>query len=532
VSVAKSSLLDKLTEFAETSTRGEVSPAEARAMMESLQRDFPETDKFIWRKFHRLPEALQRTILELMQRAEARSYASFLQECSSNSALSLSLRTHALRVLKHLGEPIDAPYHEALLQATQLLSQLQTTTTPPLTETGELQPGWRDAVLNLPLTLALDVGHALIADHPTVALAVMRALLPIVDAKDCRALVEKLASIPLIDSVTTLQALLVDTTDKSLQKTIKKALHRLRAQGLAVEDTHKRPHSVVVGSVAHRLEKCLASFIDGAGDRVIWMIRTKPFGGYNIAYLVINYGTGIQMAMGLQVSKRELPELLAKAQERTRLVELDPVYCQYQVTLAHQMNLETRTPVPEEFFALRDIIGESDTTFDRALIYSVLADADLQEAAAYRDHAEDLLQVAEFAGWTLPAPIIQKYGDMLRDVEESQIVVSSALQQERINEIRARASEEVLGQASRHLMRMRLEEMAYYLLCTERRREALWAVAAAQSMQEEEPMRQRHNRFIEALLERSLESAKERPGSRIIQPFSHLTDRGESSLIV
>jgi hypothetical protein len=531
VSVAKPSLLDKLAEFAATFTSGEVSPAEAHAMLASLHRDFPEADKFISRKFHRLPEALQRTMLDLVQQAEVRSYASFLQECSGNSALSLTLRTRALQVLKHLDQPIDAPYHEALLQAAELLSQLRTTATP-LTEADELQPEWRDAVLNLPLSLALDVGQALIANHPTIALAVMRALLPIVDAKDCQALVEKVASIPLMDSVTTLQDLLVDTTDKPLQKTIKKALHRLRAQGLAGDDTHKRSHSVVVGSVAHRLEQCLASFIDGAGDRVIWMIRTKPFGGYNIAYLVINYGTGIHMAMGLQASKRQLPELLARAQEQVRLIELDPVYCQYQVALAHQMNLETRTPVPEEFFALRDIIGESDSTFDRALIYSVLSDADLQEAAAYIDHAEDLLQVPEFAGWTLPAPVIQKYGDMLRDVEESQIVVSPALQQERLDEIYARASEEVLGQASRHLMRLRLEEMAYYLLRTERRREALWAVAAAQSMQEEDPTRQRHNRFIEALLERSLESAKERPTSRIIQPFSQLPTRGDSGLIV
>ena len=105
----------------------------------------------------------------------------------------------------------------------------------------------------------------------------------------------------------------------------------------------------MVGTVTHRLEKCLSSHIDGAGDRALWMIRTKAFGGYNIAYLVINYGTGIQLAMGLQATKRELPGLLEKAQERVRLIELEPIYCQYQVALAHQMNLETHTPVPEEF---------------------------------------------------------------------------------------------------------------------------------------------------------------------------------------
>jgi hypothetical protein len=250
------------------------------------------------------------------------------------------------------------------------------------------------------------------------------------------------------------------------------------------------------------------------------LIRTKAFGGYNIAYLVINYGTGIQMAMGLQATKRELPALLEKAQERVRLIELEPLYGQYQVALAHQINLETRKPVPEEFFNVRDIIGEPTTQFERGIIYTLLSAADLQEAQAYSDHASDLLELPEFSGWTLPASIIQKYADQLREIEESQIIISPTLQKERQSEVYARAAEEALGERSRRLMRLRLEEMAYYLLCTDRRREALWAVAAAQSLQEDNLERLRRNPFAGALLERSIEGAKTRPSSRIIQPFA------------
>jgi hypothetical protein len=294
----------------------------------------------------------------------------------------------------------------------------------------------------------------------------------------------------------------------------------LKAQGLPVESDLQRSHTTVVGMVTHRLEKCLSSHIDGAGDRALWMIRTKAFGGYNIAYLIINYGTGIQLAMGLQATKRELPALLEKAQERVRLIELEPAYCQYQVALAHQMNLESHTPVPEEFFAIRDIIGEANTAFERGIIYTVLSAADLQEAKAYDDHIADLLALPEFSGWTLPAPIIQKYADQLQEIEGSQIIVSPALRKERQAEIYARATAEALSDRSRGLMRLRLEEMAYYLWQTGRRREALWAVAAAQSLQEENPDRLRRNPFAGALLERSIAGAQSRPQSRIITPFS------------
>ena len=177
------------------------------------------------------------------------------------------------------------------------------------------------------------------------------------------------------------------------------------------------------------------------------------------------------------------------------------------------------------------MIGELTTTFERAINYSVLSETDLAEAQAYAHHAEDLLEVPEFAGWTLPTSIVQKYGDQLRDIEESQIIVSPALKQERLNDVYRRATEEVLGERSRRIMRLRLEEMAYFLLQTERRREALWAVATAQSLEAATPTQPR-NHFIEALLERSLEKAKKRPGSRIIQPFAHLSGTGEPSILL
>ena len=50
---------------------------------------------------------------------------------------------------------------------------------------------------------------------------------------------------------------------------MKKALHRLKVQGVTFAEVQLKRHTVVVGTVAHRLEKCLASFIDGAGERML-----------------------------------------------------------------------------------------------------------------------------------------------------------------------------------------------------------------------------------------------------------------------
>ncbi len=499
----KSPLASRIGALAEAGIDFSGVPDEARTTLHSLRQEYPELRKFLEHRFARLSAAQQQVVLALLEAAPAPDLAPLLQQWSRSAALPLSTRARAIEVQEHANGPVDPAYRDGLVQAAQLLHQLRTAAPSPLDEHDALASPWAEELAQLPLDLRLH-------------------------GRDALLLVEALADIHLTGSALLLQEILGETTDKGLQKTIKKALHRLKVQGVAFAEVQPKRHTVV-GAVAHRLEKCLASFIDGAGERMLLLIRTKPMGGYNLAYLVINYGMGIRYALGLQASKRELPEILEKVQGPAPLIELEPSYCQYQIALAHQMNLETNTPVPEEYFALRDIIGESNTTFERAIIYSALSEADLEAAKTYDTYADELLKLPEFAGWMLPESIIQKYGDALREIEQSQIVVSPALQQERMSEIRTRAMEEVLGERSRRLMRMRLEEMAYYLLRTDRHREALWAVAAAQSLEDDNPHRLRRNPFAGALLERSLDLAKERPSSgRIILPFSHLPG-GEGS---
>ena len=525
----KSPLASRIGALIETGIDFSSAPDEARTTLHSLRQEYPELRKFLEHRFARLSEAQQQVVLALLEAVPAPDLEPLLRQWSRSASLPLHTRARAIEVQEHRNGPVDPAYRDGLVQAARLLHQLHTTEPSPLDDSDALASPWSEELAQLPLDLQLDVARELGVEHADLTLAVLRAIRPRAGGRDALTFTEALADIPLTGSALLLQEVLVETTDKGLQKAIKKALHRLKVQGVTFADVQPKRHTVVVGAVAHRLEKCLASFIDGAGERMFLLIRTKPMGGYNLAYLVINYGIGIRYALGLQASKRELPEILEKVQGPAPLIELEPSYCQYQIALAHQMNLETNTPVPEEYFTLRDIIGECNTTFERAIVYSALSEADLEAAKTYDTYADELLKLPEFAGWTLPGSIIQKYGDALREIEQSQIVVSPAMQQERMNEIHTRAMEEVLGERSRRLMRMRLEEMAYYLLRTDRHREALWAVAAAQSLEDDNPHRLRRNPFAGALLERSLDLAKARPSSgRIILPFSHLPG-GEAS---
>ena len=509
-SVVKPSLVQRIAALTE----------EADADLRLVRRHYADFDKFIIQRFQRLEEAQQRVVLAILRADEAADLAPLLERWSRSSEVSVEVRIEALEVLDALGRPpVDTHYLEALQRAAEVVRQLDADGPPQLDDDEMLAAPLDAAVRALPLPLALDVSRQVASGDLMRGLAVLRTVRPDVQAADLPLLVEGLAAIPLTSSAMILMEILSDSPPKALQKAVKKALHRLKSRGVVFNE-NQTPRHVVLGGAVSRLERCLASFIDGSGDRMILMIRTRPGGGYQIAYLVLNYGTGIRFARALQVSRRELPELLESVQAQAPLIDLEPAHCQRQVALVQQMNLATRTPVPEEFFMLRDLIGEPDTMPETGAIYEALGPQELELARAQDAHASDLLELPELAGWTLPESVVQTYADALAEIEGSKIVVSEVMQRERVDRVFESAMQEVLGEESRAIMRLRLEETAFYFLQTERRLEALWALAAAESLLNDNPDRLRLNPFAGALLERSLEGAKKRPGNRIVMPFS------------
>jgi len=508
-SSVKPSLAQRLAALAE----------EADAGVQPLRREYAEFDKFAAQRFERLDEGQQRVILAAVRADGAADLAPLLERWSRASAVSLEVRVAALEVLEALRCPVDADVLDASRQVVELVRQLRVDEPPELSEDETLTAPLDGVVRALPLPLAVDAARQIAQSDLARGLAVLRTVRPGVEAADLPTLVDGLAAIPLTGSAMMLMDILADCPPKALQKTIKKALHRLKSRGVIFSDS-QAPRQVVVGGAVSRLERCLASFIDGSGDRMILMIRTRPGGGYQAAYLVLNYGTGIRFAKALQMSRRELPELLESVQAQAPLIDLTPAHCQRQIALAQQMNLATHTPVPEDFFLLRDLIGEPDTMPEAGAIYEALSPEELEMARAQNDHAEDLLELPELGGWTLPESVVQGYADALSEIDDSKIVVSEAMQRERVDRVFESAMQDVLGEDSRAIMRLRLEEMAHYFLQTERRLEAMWALGAAESLLDDNPDRLRLNPFAGALLERSLEGAKKRPGSRIVMPFS------------
>ena len=492
---------------------------ESDAQPELLRREYADFDRFVTQRFGRLDAAQQRVVLAAVRCGEAGRLGAALERWSRDPEVPLAIRLEALDTLQAVGHPVDSAYLEALRHAAEMARRLDAEEALELDDAEMLTAPLDAEVRALPVALAVDVARQAADGDPVRALAVLRTLRAQLEPAEFGALVDGLAAVALTGSAMMLQEILADSPSKAVQKSVKKALHRLRSQGVIFSDD-QTPRQVVLGGSGGRLERCLASFIDAAGDRMVLMIRTRPGGGYHMAYLVLNYGTGIRAAQELQASRRDLPEMLASLQAQTTLIELEPAHCQRQVALVHQLNLATRTPVPEAFFVLRDVIGEPDAMPETGAIYDALSPQELDMARAQDSHTQDLLGLPELAGWTLPEAVVREYADALAEIDDSKIVVSEAMKRERVDRVFESAMQKVLGEGPRAVMRLRLEETAYYLLQTGRRVEAMWALGAAESLLDDNVERLRVNPFAGALLERSLEGAKKTAGNRIVLPFS------------
>jgi hypothetical protein len=164
---------------------------------------------------------------------------------------------------------------------------------------------------------------------------------------------------------------------------------------------------------------------------------------------------------------------------------LPPTYAQQLVDEGYQCNLATGTPLPRDFQATRDLIGTPETRWEQAPIYDLINPQEIRDQVALVSLSARLLELKEFQGWSLPPDTVQKYRDEVRRTGESPIIVSQALQQERVEEIQKRALREVFDVAQRDRYRRRLEEMAYLLWQTKRPEEARRALASALALQGE-----------------------------------------------
>ncbi|MBI3327587.1 MAG: hypothetical protein HYZ81_12910 [Nitrospinae bacterium] len=459
------------------------------------------------REFPRYSRAEQAALCVALRSIEPRAWAPALSGFLHTPSIPYQVRLAVGELLSASGAEVAEDIIEPLKRAQALEGRFQDRLAMPEGDAS----GWHDLLeelQTLPDALAAAVIRAVAATAQGVSL--LQQLAAQDDPRLLPAVVEALGAVPTSEGAGLLAQIAAKTGSKELQKSARRALYRLKTAGVNTESILPQEARKSVLEVPKLpVVAALASQIDFDGNRVLYLARRRPFSGLVFVSLVINDRRGVTDSHAFPVRKKELTRILSDIRVDAQLthVELPPSYAQQLVEEGYQRNLSSGTPAPQDFLALRDLIGTPDIRWEQPPIYHVVNAEELRAQPALLSLSEHLLALKEFQGWHVPPDVLKKVRDELGKVTESLIIVSPALQQERLEAIRAKARRELFDAEACARYRRRLEEMAYVLWQTKRPDEAKRAVVAALALQREDMDAAAHP-FLRALFARSLEIAE------------------------
>jgi hypothetical protein len=324
------------------------------------------------------------------------------------------------------------------------------------------------------------------------------------------AVLEALSTMATPEAAALVTQIAAKTDAKDVQKAARRALYRLKTMGVDIETGRpQEPRKSVLEVPKLPVVTALTSQIDFDGNRALYLARRRPFSGLVFVSLIISDQRGVLDCNAFPVTKKDLSRLVAdiRADDRLTHVELPPAYAQQLVEEGYQRNLSTGTPPPQDFQGLRDLIGMPEARWEQGPIYQLISPEEIRGQPTWLALSGHLLEVKEFQGWHLPPEAVQQYREEVKRQADSPIIVSPALQQERIEAVQKRTLREIFDPDTYPRYRSRLEEMAYLLWQTKRPDEAKRAFASALALQGEGVDPAEHP-FLRALFIRSVEMAE------------------------
>ena len=265
---------------------------------------------------------------------------------------------------------------------------------------------------------------------------------------------------------------------KAVIKSVRRALHRLRSQGIVVQEV-VTPAEIGLAA-GRRILKSLLSSVDGRGGQMLSLLLSAPLSGIEAVELVADDLEGIKDVVGAQTTKRKYGEHIEEMREQGLSAVDAPVsYVLFRVREFEAITRERGNPLPSEYQIYRELFHMPGAEHKQPLVYDEIDPETVRSDTSLSRRASELFQCPEFESWFLPEEEIEPFGVQIIEARQSPLVLSDAAKEERVERTMKVASEELLTPEIRDRYKRRLEENAYVLLRTDRAELARVAVACA-----------------------------------------------------
>jgi hypothetical protein len=280
-----------------------------------------------------------------------------------------------------------------------------------------------------------------------------------------------------------------EARDKNLKKEIRRSLFKLSQKGLTIPEDKSGEEKSPVSTLARTSDiEAYMSAVDGAGGRLLWIVKPQPGHGLQTIQAMINDREGLQRLGGAQVRRKELRNMAQeiKKQHGITMIAVPWEYADSVLYESFEKAKAAGRSGLENFHELRSIFGTGKPTTQEHPVYRRLRSEDARQGA-WRELSRRLLDEPEFRFCILDADWLAPFLGQLQDAQSSRLVLNPMQREERLAGI-VRDTVKMLctGEAGK-IMQRRLEDMAFYLLETARTEAAKLALAVAAQIQDGDP---------------------------------------------
>jgi hypothetical protein len=272
---------------------------------------------------------------------------------------------------------------------------------------------------------------------------------------------------------------------KDLKREARRSLFKLEQKGVNVPREEAAAEKRFFSIAASDIEGYL-TVIDGAGDRLVWLVRPHSGGGLQLLQAMVSDRTGLLRAGGTVIKRKELR---AQADEikKDRGIAMAAVPWEYADSVVYDAYEKAKAAgrATGQFSSLRAAFNPLRPKAMPHPVYGRLSPAEAQ-TEDWRARSRRLLDEPEFRFWILDEDWMQPYLDRVAAAQESRLVLNEAQKEERLGAIVRDAAREIFSGPSGAIFKRRLEDLALCQLEAGRREPALIAFAVALQLAEGE----------------------------------------------
>ncbi|MFP8874318.1 MAG: hypothetical protein VCB42_07270, partial [Myxococcota bacterium] len=316
---------------------------------------------------------------------------------------------------------------------------------------------------------------------------------------------------------------------KAGRKLLRRVLHRLRSQGVVIEEEQAAVEERVarLPELEDRVEVAHVSGLDPRGARMVYLVEGNPAGGARLFEAVLDESRGVVdfqvYSAGRSRVRTFLKTLTGGSQFEVAEAQPDAVRALIRRALERH---PAERPLPK---AMRDWRGHFFGTEDEALtpgqeVAQCLGATETGDGVA---KLEEAVRSGRLGPWPPPRQRLQELAGLVEEQARGQVIVSGAREGERLDEAMALATADLFDSEYAERTARRFEESAYVAWKKGREAEARGCLKACRAFREGDV---RENGIARAMLEVALgpvlerlqEAAQERgaddSGSLVLKP--------------